>query len=50
MDLQYETPAIVDHGSIAEHTFNNPGVGDKSGNTAFETDKWGEYSHPFATP
>lgn len=48
MEIQYERPEIEDFGSIADHTFDNPGRGDKSGNTTFETDKWGEYSHPFA--
>jgi hypothetical protein len=27
--MQYEKPGIVDYGSIAEHTFDTPGVGDK---------------------
>lgn len=45
----YEAPAIVDFGSIADHTFDNPGVGDKSDNTEYETDKFGEYSHPYAS-
>jgi hypothetical protein len=27
--MQYEKPGIVDYGSIAEHTFDNPGKGDK---------------------
>ena len=44
--IEYKAPAIVDHGSIADHTFNNPGKGDKSSNTTFATDKFGEYSHP----
>jgi hypothetical protein len=48
MHLSYEAPSIEDYGSITDHTFDNPGKGDKSGNTEFETDKWGEYSHPFA--
>jgi hypothetical protein len=47
MELTYERPVIEDFGSIAEHTFDNPGKGDKS-STPMETDKWGEYSHPFA--
>ena len=43
---EYKTPKLVSYGPIADHTFNNPGVGDKSSNTAFVTDKFGEYSHP----
>ena len=27
--LLYEKPTITDFGSIADHTFNNPGKGDK---------------------
>jgi hypothetical protein len=46
--IDYEAPAIVDFGSIADHTYDNPGVGDKSSDTTFETDKFGEYSHPAA--
>jgi hypothetical protein len=45
--IDYEAPAIVDFGSIADHTFDNPGVGDKSSDTTLETDKYAEYSHPF---
>jgi hypothetical protein len=48
VQIDYEAPAIVDYGSIAEHTYDNPGQGDKSDDTTFETDKFGEYSHPFA--
>ena len=44
--LAYEAPAIVDLGSIADHTFQTPGEGTKSGNTTYELDKFGEYSHP----
>lgn len=47
--ISYESPSIVDLGSVAEHTFDNPGKGDKSDNTDYETDKFGEYSHPFAS-
>ena len=47
--MRYESPAIEDFGSISAHTFDNPGKGDKSSNTTFETDKWGEYSHPAAS-
>jgi len=46
MQIAYETPTIQDLGSITDHTFDNPGEGDKSGITWYETDKWGEYSHP----
>jgi hypothetical protein len=49
MKLAYTKPEIVDHGSIAEHTFDNPGKGDKSA-TPMETDKFDEFSHPFASP
>ena len=42
----YEKPAIHDLGSIVEHTFDNPGKGDKSSDTTFATDKFGEFSHP----
>ena len=45
---QYKAPKLVSYGPIADHTFNNPGVGDKS-STPMETDKFGEFSHPFAT-
>jgi hypothetical protein len=44
--LRYEKPAVQDFGTIARHTFDNPGKGDKSDNTDFETDKWNEFSHP----
>ena len=43
--MRYEKPTIVDYGSVAEHTFDNPGEGDKS-STVMATDKWGEFSHP----
>ena len=49
MTVKYEAPEISDFGSIAEHTFDNPGQGDKSA-TVLTTDKYGEYSHPFASP
>jgi len=49
MRVPYEAPRIVDFGSIADHTFNNPGKGDKSA-TPMETDKYLEFSHPFASP
>lgn len=44
--MAYEAPAVVDFGSIADHTFQTPGKGTKSSNTTFLTDKFGEYSHP----
>ena len=50
MKIAYEAPEIADFGSIAEHTFNNPGVGDKSADTTLATDKFGEFSHPAASP
>jgi hypothetical protein len=43
---EYTAPKLVAYGPIADHTFNNPGVGDKSSNTTFATDKFGEFSHP----
>jgi hypothetical protein len=45
MKLSWETPKITDFGSIADHTFDNPGAGDKSA-TVQATDKFGEFSHP----
>jgi hypothetical protein len=47
--IPYEAPRIVDYGSIADHTYDNPGVGDKSA-TPMETDKFGEFSHPAVSP
>ena len=47
--MKYETPTVTDYGSIAEHTFDNPGKGDKSA-TPMETDKFGEFSHPATSP
>jgi hypothetical protein len=46
--MAYEKPSLTEFGSIGKHTFDNPGKGDKSDNTTFETDKFGEFSHPFA--
>jgi hypothetical protein len=48
MQIVYQAPEVEDLGSIAEHTFDNPGKGDKS-STPMETDKYGEFSHPFAS-
>lgn len=47
MRLAYEAPEVVDYGSIAEHTFNNPGKGDKSAEP-LAPDKFNEPSHPFS--
>jgi hypothetical protein len=47
--LRYETPEVVDYGTISEHTFDNPGAGDKSGITSYVTDTFGEFSHPAAS-
>lgn len=50
MQITYEAPAIVDFGSIADNTFNNPGKGDDNkSSTVMATDKFGEFSHPFAS-
>lgn len=49
MKLAYEAPEVVDYGSITDHTFDNPGKGDKAAEP-METDKYGEFSHPFASP
>jgi hypothetical protein len=46
MKVTYEAPVIEDYGSIADHTFQTPGEGTKSSDTTFETDKYGEFSHP----
>ncbi len=44
----YEKPEIIDLGAIVDHTFDNPGKGDKS-DQVMATDKFGEYSHPFTS-
>ncbi len=44
--MKYEKPQVEDFGSIAEHTFQTPGRGTKSGNPEFLMDKFGEFSHP----
>ena len=49
MDITYQAPEITDLGMIADHTFQTPGKGTKSSDTTFEADKFGEYSHPFAS-
>ncbi|CAN5750051.1 hypothetical protein BH18ACT15_BH18ACT15_13550 [soil metagenome] len=47
--MEYQVPTIVDFGSIADHTFQTPGQGTKSGNTTYELDTFSEYSHPAAS-
>lgn len=44
--MAYSRPVVSDFGSIMAHTFQTPGKGTKSGNTAYELDKFNEYSHP----
>lgn len=44
--MNYQPPVIEDFGSIADHTFQTPGEGTKSSDTTFETDTFGEFSHP----
>lgn len=44
--MAYQAPAVVDYGSIADHTFQTPGQGTKSSDTHFLTDKFNEFSHP----
>jgi hypothetical protein len=41
----YQPPTLVTYGPIGDHTFNNPGQGDKSA-TVMATDTFGEFSHP----
>jgi hypothetical protein len=43
--LPYQRPTLVTYGPIGDHTFNNPGEGDKS-DVVMATDKYGEFSHP----
>jgi hypothetical protein len=47
--MRYEKPEVQDFGSIAGHTFDNPGKGDKSDFTDYATDDFLEYSHPAAS-
>ena len=47
--MEYTKPEITDLGSVADHTFQTPGVGTKSSDTTFELDTFGEHSHPAAT-
>lgn len=44
--VQYETPMVVDFGSIAAHTYDNPGVGDKMDRPVepYHLDKFCEFS------
>ena len=44
--MEYQTPEITDFGSVARHTFNNPGVGDKSPDPLELDPMYGEPSHP----
>jgi hypothetical protein len=45
--MKYEKPVVRDYGSIAGHTFDVPGPNDqKSSDTTFEMDDFGEFSHP----
>ena len=46
MKKQYKTPELTCYGWMGNHTFQTPGVGTKSGNPAFEMDKFSEFSHP----
>jgi hypothetical protein len=46
--MRYERPVVTDFGSVAAHTYDNPGKGDKSA-IVLATDKYGEFSHPFTT-
>lgn len=46
MKIEYEAPAIVDYGSIADNTFDNPGKGDKSPDPLELDPMFGEPSHP----
>ena len=45
----YEMPRLIEYGSIADRTLQTPGVGDKSSDTSFELDKFGEFSHAAAS-
>jgi hypothetical protein len=42
--MRYETPQITDFGSIGQHTFDNPGVGDKDWRVCPLDPMFGEYS------
>ncbi len=43
--MQYETPSIVDFGSIGEHTYTTPGGQQKGGQPPAKPDEFGELSH-----
>lgn len=49
MGIPYEAPSVVDYGSIADHTFDNPGSGDKA-NTPLTCDGFDEASGPGTAP
>ena len=42
----YNPPTLIEYGPIGDHTFDNPGVGNKSDNRDFEQDSFLEFSHP----
>ena len=44
--MRYEKPEVLDFGSIAGHTYDNPGVGDKMDYPVepYHLDKFCEYS------
>jgi hypothetical protein len=44
--VQYETPMVIDFGSIAAHTYDNPGEGDKMNEPIepYHLDKFCEFS------
>ena len=46
MKKQYKAPELTSYGWMGNHTFQTPGQGTKSSNTAFELDKFSEFSHP----
>ena len=45
----YNPPTLIEYGPIGDHTFNNPGQGDKSSDTSLEQDSFLEFSHPAAS-
>ena len=48
--MEYEKPAIVDMGSIADHTFTTPGGDSKGALTCDFCDPHGELSHSNVNP
>jgi hypothetical protein len=48
--MDYEPPVVVELGSIADHTFQAPGMGTKSTNTSFSTDRFCEFSQSVTGP